>query len=221
MQLKLALFDFCPYCQRVRILLEHYGLAHELVRIDPEAPPAWFAAASPEGRVPVLAVDGAAIIESAIIGELVDELGGGKLLAGTPVARAKARVWVEVVSACQGHFGAMIRADDEAAFNAARAELHQALGPLEQAADEAGPLFGGAALSMVDVVLAPLLTRMRQLQPVLPCFTDGHPRLVRLAETLAGLPEVDRSVDGDASAVFDSMVAHLNAEGYVAGHWGR
>jgi len=49
-----------------------------------------------------------------------------------------------------------------------------------------------------------------RLQPTLPCFREHRPPLQRLAETLAELPEVDRSVDGDVSGVFKSMVEHLN-----------
>jgi glutathione S-transferase len=219
MQLKLAAFDFCPYCQRVRILLEHYGLPHELVRIDPNAPPGWFAAASPHGRVPVLVVDDTPILESAVIGELIDEIGGGRMFPAEPVARAQVRALVELVSACQASFGAMIRAEDEAAFIAARDQLHDGLGQIEAAMDNAEPYFSGSELCMVDVVLAPLLNRMHLLQPVLPCFPEAYPRLQRLAETLARLPEVDRSVDGDAPKVFASMVAHLNQHGYVGSRW--
>jgi glutathione S-transferase len=219
MELKLALFDFCPYCQRVRILLEHYGLPYQPEWVDPQSPPAWFAAASPQGRVPVLAVDETPIIESAVIGELVDELGGGRMLAGDPVARAQMRVLIELVSGCQASFGAMIRADDEAAFSAAREQLHAGLAQLEQTMDASGPYFRGADLCMVDVVLAPLLTRMSLLQEVLACFPEDNSRLRQLADALAALPEVDRSVDGDPRAVFSSMIAHLNPNGYAASHW--
>jgi len=219
MALKLAAFDFCPYCQRVRILLEHYALPHELVWIDPKSPPEWFAASSPHGRVPVLVVAGTPILESAVIAELIDEIGGGRMFPDEPVARAQVRAWVELVSGCQASFGAMIRAGDETAFVAARDELHDGLGQIGAAMDKVGPYFRGPELCMVDIVLAPLLTRMRLLQPVLRCFPENGQRLQRLAETLAQLPEVDRSVDGDASRVFTTMVQHLNPQGCVASRW--
>jgi glutathione S-transferase len=219
MGLKLALFDFCPYCQRVRILLEHYQMPYELEWIGQNAKPAWFSAASPLGRVPVLAVNEVPIIESAVIGELVDELGGGRMLPADPLARAQARLTVVRVSDSQASFGAMIRAEDEKAFAAALDQLHQNLAPIEAAIDATGPYFGGSDLCMVDVVLAPLLTRMRLLHPLVPCFPEDHPRLERLADTLTGLPEVHRSVDGDPVRAFDSMIAHLNSNGYVARHW--
>jgi glutathione S-transferase len=116
MKLKLAVFDFCPYCQRVRIALEHYGLPYELVTVDPEAPPEWFAAASPRGKVPLLMVDDTPILESAVIGEFVDEIGGRRLMPDDPLARAQVRFWADFASACQMGFGNMLRAVDEEAF---------------------------------------------------------------------------------------------------------
>ena len=221
MQLKLALFDFCPYCQRVRILLEHYALSHELAWIDPASPPDWFTSASPDGRVPVLMADDTPILESAVIGELVDEIGGGHMLPRDPIPRAQVRAWVEAVSGCQSGFGATVRAGDDAAYRSALEQLHVGLARIDQAMSDVGPYFSGDALCMVDVVLAPLLTRMRVLQSALPCFPEDRPKLQRLAEELALLPEVDRSVDSDPAGVFSSMVAHLNPQGYVAAHWSR
>jgi glutathione S-transferase len=219
MNIKLAVFDFCPYCQRVRILLEHYGLPHEVILIDPEQPPTWFSAASPRGKVPLLMVDDAPILESAVIGEFLDEISGGHLLAAKPIDRARIRSWVELVSGCQVSFGAMMRAADESAFLSAREALHADLTYVDRSLDEKGPFFSGDALCMVDIVFAPLLTRMLLLEPVLSCFPQGHPKPRRLAEALAGLPEVDRSVDGDLTGVFTSMVKHLAPKGYVASHW--
>jgi glutathione S-transferase len=120
MKLKLAVFDFCPYCQRVRIALEHYGLPYELVTVDAEAPPEWFATASPRGKVPLLMVDGTPILESAVINEFVDEIGGRRLMSGDPLARAQVRFWADFASACQMGFGNMVRAAGEEAFVSAR-----------------------------------------------------------------------------------------------------
>jgi glutathione S-transferase len=219
MNIKLAVFDFCPYCQRVRILLEHYRLPHEVIPIDPEQPPAWFSAASPRGKVPLLMVDDTPILESAVIGEFINEISRGQLLAAEPIARARIRAWVELVSGCQVSFGAMMRAPDEHAFLSAREALHADLAYVDQSLDEEGPFFGGDALCMVDIVFAPLLTRMLMLDPVLSCFPQDRPKPRRLAEALAALPEVDRSVGGDLSSAFTSMVKHLAPKGYVASHW--
>jgi glutathione S-transferase len=166
MNIKLAVFDFCPYCQRVRILLEHYRLPHKVILIDPERPPAWFSAASPRGKVPLLMVDDTPILESAVIGEFLDEISRGQLLAAEPIARARIRALVELVSGCQASLGAMMRAADETAFLSARETLHADLAYVDPSMDEEGPFFGGDALCMVDIVFAPLLTRIVLLRQI-------------------------------------------------------
>lgn len=216
MNLKLAVFDYCPYCQRVRIALEHYGLPYELVTVDPEAPPEWFAAASPRGKVPLLMVDDTPILESAVIGEFVDEIGGRRLMPVNPLARAQVRFWADFASACQMGFGNMVRAVDEEAFVSARRNLHQDLAYVDRVVDDVGPYFAGGALCIVDVVFAPLFTRMLSLESVLRCFPPDLPKVRRWAEVLQALPEVDRSVAGNSQAAFASMVSHLGPQGYVS-----
>jgi glutathione S-transferase len=161
-------------------------------------------------------VDETPILESAIIGEFVDEIGGRRLMPDDPLARAQVRVWADFASACQMGFGNMVRAADEEAFVSARRTLHQDLVDVERALDDTGPYFNGGALCLVDVVFAPLLTRMLILDPLLSCLPPGLPKLRRWAEALQALPEVDRSVAGDTRGSFASMVHHLGPQGYVS-----
>ena len=96
-------------------------------------------------------------------------------------------------------------APDESAFLSAREGLHADLAYVDRSPDAKGAFFGGDALCMVDIVFAPLLTRMLLLERVLSCFPQGHPKPRRLAEALAPLPEVDRSVDGDLTDAFTGI----------------
>ncbi len=48
---------------------------------------------------------------------------------------------------------------------------------VDRSLDDEGP-FGGTALCMVDIVFAPLLTRMLVLEPVLSCFPQDRPKPV-------------------------------------------
>jgi glutathione S-transferase len=216
MDLKLAIFDYCPYCQRVRILLEYYGLEHELLRLSPDALPEWFLAASPYRRVPLLIADGVPILESAVIGEFLDEIGGGRLIPAAPLARAQIRGWVAFASECQTSFGGMVRAADEEAFVSARTALHADLARVDQALHESGPFFRGSELCMADVAFAPLLSRLLLLDGVVTCFPAELSRLRRFAEALVALPAVSRSVDDDPRGALVSMVEHLGPQGYVA-----
>ena len=65
---QLVSHELCPYVQRAAIALAEKGVAFERADIDLAAKPDWFRAASPLGKVPLLLVDGGAVLfESAAI----------------------------------------------------------------------------------------------------------------------------------------------------------
>jgi glutathione S-transferase len=213
---ELIVFDFCPYCQRVRIVLEHSGLPHKLTRLEPANIPAWFNEVSPLGKVPLLRVVGESIFESSVIVELADQLSGANLLPREIVARGWAKAWFEFAATCQMNFTAMLRAESARAFTSAKGELRRNLAHVEEVLDPVGPYFLGKRFSLVDAAYAPLLARMRYLDERVPCQPETLPRVRRWTEVLAALPAVDRSVDGDLPGVFRQMVAHLGLNGHVA-----
>ena len=73
--LMLTLYDAarCPFCARVRIVLEEKDVPFEAVPIDLGARPAWLYEKNPSGKVPVLEEDGWLLAESAVIDEYLDE----------------------------------------------------------------------------------------------------------------------------------------------------
>lgn len=220
MDLKLAVYDFCPYCQRVRIVLEHHGIQHDLIRLDPERLPDWFLEASPRGRAPLLLADGVPLVESAVIATLIDEMAGAKLMPAEPLGRAQARAWIEFTGGCQAKFGALIRATDADAFSLARQALDDEFNLLAPVIPKATAFFSGPEPSMVDFMLAPLFVRMLHLDPMLGCIPDHLPGFRPWAERVAALPQVVRSVDGDPRGVLAAMVEHLAPDGYVGSRWG-
>jgi len=74
MRLELVSFVLCPFVQRAVIALREMGVAHAVTDIDPDDPPDWFRAISPFGKVPLLRVGEAVLLESAIINEYLDEV---------------------------------------------------------------------------------------------------------------------------------------------------
>src|SRR5258705_10198744 len=72
-RLKLISHKLCPYVQRAVIALSEKGVAFERVDIDLANKPDWFLAISPLGKTPVLQVGDAAIFESAVILEYLEE----------------------------------------------------------------------------------------------------------------------------------------------------
>jgi RNA polymerase-associated protein len=84
----------CPFCARVRIVLEEKGLAHETVEIDLRNRPSWIYDLNASGKVPVLD-DGFVLPESAVIMEYLEERHPEPaLLPADAVARARARLAV-------------------------------------------------------------------------------------------------------------------------------
>ena len=79
MQLELISFKLCPFVQRAVISLKYCRIPYDITYIDLLNPPVWFADVSPLEQVPVLRVNGVtSVFESAVIGELVNEIGGGR-----------------------------------------------------------------------------------------------------------------------------------------------
>ena len=91
-ELELVSHALCPYVQRAVIALTEKGVAHKRTTIDLADKPAWFAAISPLGRVPLLRVssaDGskAVLFESAVICEYLEDTGPHPLHPADPLAR--------------------------------------------------------------------------------------------------------------------------------------
>ena len=95
----LTLYDAarCPYCARVRIVLEEKGVEYDPVPIDLDDRPAWIFEKNPSGKVPVLEeADGFVLPESAVIMEYLEERNPEPaLLSADPGDRALARVWID------------------------------------------------------------------------------------------------------------------------------
>lgn len=82
----------CPYCARVRIVLEEKQIAYEPVEIDLGDRPAWLYEKNPSGKVPVLEEDTLVLPESEVIMEYLDErYPAPALLPADPAARALER----------------------------------------------------------------------------------------------------------------------------------
>src|ERR1700730_17999750 len=94
-KLTLISHKLCPYVQRVAIALAEKSLTFTRVDIDLAAKPDWFLAISPLGKTPVLKVGDAAIFESAVILEYLDETQPGPLHPADPLTRAEHRAWIE------------------------------------------------------------------------------------------------------------------------------
>jgi glutathione S-transferase len=181
----------CPYCQRVRIGLAEKGLRYDERVIDLARKPPELYALNPAGAVPVLVDGDAAIPESLVILEyLEDRFPERPLLPPDPLGRARARLLHDRITAALAPHSVKLARGTEAEKAAAAEGTKAALGTLEQLAPADGFLAG--PFSIADVALAPFVARLpAELRP----SALGLDRLGRWERLAMGRPSVVTGTD--------------------------
>lgn len=154
MDLTLVSHPLCPYVQRAAIALAEKGVPFTRRTVDLANKPDWFLAISPLGKTPVLLAEGEAIFESAVILEYLEETAPHPMHPATPLARARARGWIEVASTILNDIAGLYNADDEATLKAKAATLRTRFATVD--AEVQGPFFAGTTFSLVDAAFAPV-----------------------------------------------------------------
>ena len=187
----------CPYVQRAVIVLVEKGVPFERRDIDLANKPDWFLKVSPLGKTPVLLVGDAAIFESGVICEYLEETALPRLHPANALQRAQHRSWMEFGSAMLNLIGAFYNAADETALVARLADIRVRLAQVEKALGE-GDFFAGETFSMVDAVFGPVF-RYFDVFDVIGGFGfwDGLPKLQRWRHALATRPSVAEAVRPD------------------------
>lgn len=202
-QLTLVSHHLCPYVQRAAIALAEKGVPFERVMVDLAAKPAWFAAISPLGKVPLLQVkhpDGtmAVLFESAAICEYIEETQPGpRLHPDDPIVRAQHRGWMEFGSAILADIWGLETTPHGDTFAAKQAALATKFARVEATLGD-GPYFAGAQFSLVDAVFGPIFRYFDVFDTIAdvgPFAATPKVRAWRLA--LAQRPSVARAVDLD------------------------
>jgi maleylacetoacetate isomerase/maleylpyruvate isomerase len=173
---------------RVRLALAWKGLSASTVPIDlrlgAQSAPAYLAH-NPQGLVPLLADDGAAIAQSLAIIEYLDERHPEPpLLPATPLCRARVRSAALMLAAdlhplnntrVQNYLRSPLGHDQPAIDGWIHHWMAVGLAPLEAfAADHGGRFLHGDALSIADLCLVPQLYNARRFA----VDTSGFPRLL-------------------------------------------
>ena len=214
--LKLISHKLCPYVQRAVIALTEKGVPFERIDIDLASKPDWFLKISPLGKVPVLVVatekGEVTLFESNVICEYIEETQSGrKLHPADPLQRAEHRAWMEFGSAILGDLWGLETTTDPTTFEAKRQAIIGKLARVE-AALGAGPLFAGAAFSLVDAVFAPIFRYFDVFDELaeLGIFTDV-PRVRAWRVELAKRPSVRAAVGADYPQLLRSFLARHDA----------
>lgn len=183
----LTLFDnaFSPFARKVRMVLEHKGLAFEAVDGLAPAGHARLAAVNPRVEVPVL-VDGDLVVINSpqIVAYLEHRHPDRPVYPSDPVTRATALAWERVADTLfdaithdvsNGGFGFPPGTRPEGLLEAARADLTPIYDDLERTLADGRDFLCGA-LSIAELALFPHLTAVRFLDIAFDGAT--HPRLL-------------------------------------------
>lgn len=188
----------CPYVQRAAIVLAEKGVPFARRDVDLAHKPGWFTALSPLGKTPVLQVGDAAIFESAVICEYLDDTLLPALHPADPLQRAQHRAWMEFGSAMLNTIAGFYNAADAAQWQARRDELLGRWAQLEQALARQGPYFAGERFGMVDAVFGPVFRYFEVFESLgVGGFFDGLPKVQAWRDALARRPSVQQAVTVD------------------------
>jgi glutathione S-transferase len=209
--LKLISHKLCPYVQRAVIALTEKGVSFERVDIDLANKPDWFLAISPLGKTPVLQVGDAAIFESAVILEYLEETQPKPLHPSDPLRRAEHRGWIEFGSAVLNDIAGLYSAADEAAFKAKASQLEQRFARLESRV-AASPWFDREAFSLVDAVFAPVFRYFDVFDQIADFgILPDKPKLAHWRKALAARPSVRSAVSADYPALLRAFIDRRNS----------
>jgi glutathione S-transferase len=220
--LTLVSHHLCPYVQRAAIALAEKGVPFERVYVDLADKPAWFLALSPLGKTPVLRVgDDAAIFESAVILEYLEDTQPRALHPADPLRRAEHRAWIEFASAVLADIWAFYSAADAALFRAKADALAGRFDRLERRLG-AGPYFDGERFSLVDAAFGPVFRYFDVFDRIGDFgILSGKRRIEAWRRALAARPSIRQAVSGDYEArlwrFLEARNSHLSARMAAAG----
>ncbi|XP_004631570.2 glutathione S-transferase omega-1 isoform X1 [Octodon degus] len=159
---------FCPYAQRVLLVLMTKGIRHEVVNINLKNKPEWFLEKNPLGLVPVLEnSQGQLISDSVIICDYLDEaFPGKKLVPDDPYEKACQRMILELFSKVPSLRVSIIRLlHKKEDCSDVQEELKKELNKLDEVlVKKRTTFFGGDSATMVDYLLWPWFQHLELLE---------------------------------------------------------
>jgi glutathione S-transferase len=210
----LVSFETCPWVQRAAIVLREKNVAFEFRHIPRDNRPDWFLAISPHKKVPVLRIDDrVSLFESSAICEYLDETIKPQLHPADPVARALNRAWTDYVPTFASAVTGCAYTATADAYDKAVAQIAAPFERLEGALEKngAGPLFNGAAYSLVDAAYAPFLQRYVFLDRIRKIGQlETFPRLKAWTEALLARASTHSFPPAEFEAMYRDVLKRRN-----------
>ncbi|KAJ8680631.1 hypothetical protein QAD02_016418 [Eretmocerus hayati] len=196
-KLRLYSMRFCPYAQRIHLVLDAKKIPYDVVYVNLSKKPEWLQEKSPLGKVPCLEFEnGETLYESLIIAEYLDEAyPEHRLMPQDPFAKAKDKLLVErfneVITIMYKLYSA--QSMDKELF-------YEALKGLEifdrELSKRGTPFFGGSKPGFCDLAIWPWCERADVIRILKgEQFVIPRDRFLRLLEWKKAMRE-DEAVKG-------------------------
>ncbi|XP_022906175.1 pyrimidodiazepine synthase-like [Onthophagus taurus] len=173
---KLRLFTnrFCPYCQRVQLVLDAKKLQYDVIYVNMHNKPDWFYQISPLGKLPALELEnGDVLYESLIIVDYLDEKYiQHPLHHKDPLKKAKDKILIEQFSKVVNTMYNMLMLtttndDNESVISDGLETFEKELN------NRQGPFYGGMHPGMLDYMIWPWCERAELLKLFSSYFRSG------------------------------------------------
>ncbi|KAJ5984332.1 hypothetical protein N7481_006431 [Penicillium waksmanii] len=176
--LKLYAGWFCPFVQRVWLVLEEKQIPYEYIEVNPYNKPDSLLTLNPRGLVPTLSCptepNPQPLYESNVILQYLEEAypnHGPSFLPEDPYSRARVRIWIDYVTSriipsfhrflqYQVPSGTGTSPSQDAGLSQVRTEFLNHLKAWTKEMHPDGPFFLGSEISLPDLVLAPWAVRL-------------------------------------------------------------
>ncbi|XP_013389063.1 pyrimidodiazepine synthase [Lingula anatina] len=196
---------FCPFSERVKLVLTYKEIPYEIVNINLRSKPEWYLEINEKGTVPTLEIPGGrTLTDSVIICEYLEDVFPSQkpLTLSDPYERACGKLLME-------GFGKVIGSWHKAAFDSAgkdtqsARDMFTALERYEQAIK--GPFMMGDTISLVDLYIWPWLERVGMTSVVTGVGypEDQLPKLKAYMSHMMKVPAVKEvTLDTDVHVAF-------------------
>ena len=188
MNIKLYSAKGCPFARRTRVVLHEKDIDFETREVDFRNKSDEFLEASPNGKVPVVVVDGDSLYESNIVNQYLDEVHEEpKLMPGDPKARAYARIWMaranddfypQVFVSSMGR----TRGFPEERISEAQEKLKATLSRLEEGLE--GREYLADSFSLADIAHAGNFVRLHELEQNGTVYLTDYPNVASWMERI-------------------------------------
>lgn len=189
--LRIFAMRFCPYAQRVHLILNAKNVPYHTTNINLNEKPDWYLKINPNGKVPAIQLvndpEKPFLVESLIIAEYLDEkYQVNPLYPRNPLTKAQAKLLIERFAPVQSNFYKAATQPDDCGD--ALEQLAKALDVYEAVLKErATPYFNGERIGIVDYAIWPWFERLE----LLPVFhgdkfawnAERYPVLVSVSST--------------------------------------